>query len=88
MVKQLATKAEFDSELAAAGGKLVAIDFTATWCGPCQRIGPKFVELAGKYGDVVFVKVDVDENEASAHCRISGMPFLTDYDVDRVRSSK
>jgi thioredoxin 1 len=63
MVKQLATKAEFDSELTAAGDKLVAVDFTATWCGPCQRIGPKFAAFAEVYKDVVFVKVDVDENE-------------------------
>jgi hypothetical protein len=31
MVKQLKTKAEFDAELASAGGMLVAVDFTATW---------------------------------------------------------
>merc|ERR1712224_997325 len=30
-VKQLKTKAEFDADLAAAGGKLVVVDFTATW---------------------------------------------------------
>ena len=63
MVKQLKTKAEFDAELSSAGGKLVAVDFTATWCGPCQRIGPEFVKLANEFTDVVFVKIDVDENE-------------------------
>ena len=43
--------------------QLVVVDFTATWCGPCQRIGPKFVEMAGEFTDCVFVKVDVDQNE-------------------------
>jgi len=46
MVKVVLTKTEFDSIIANAGDKLVAIDFTASWCGPCQRIGPKFVEFA------------------------------------------
>ena len=41
--------------------QLVCVDFTATWCGPCQKIGPKFVEMASIFDDCEFVKVDVDE---------------------------
>merc|ERR1711977_462603 len=63
-----------------SGHKLVVIDFTATWCGPCQRIGPKFVAFAEKYPDVVFIKVDVDENEeVAAECGISAMPTFHYY---------
>jgi thiol-disulfide isomerase/thioredoxin len=38
-----------------------SVDFTATWCGPCKRIGPVFeaISLEPAYGTVVFVKVDV-----------------------------
>jgi len=38
------------------------IKATATWCGPCQKIHPKIVELANdpKYGDVTFYEYDID----------------------------
>jgi len=79
-VPKLATKADFDKALADAGDKLVVVDFTATWCGPCQRIAPIFVKLAEEMPDVVFVKVDVDENEeTSAACGISCMPTFQFY---------
>merc|ERR1740130_135341 len=75
MVQQVKTKAEVDAIVAGADGKLVCVDFTAAWCGPCQRIGPKFVEMAGTYTDCIFIKVDVDENEeTSAACGIQAMP--------------
>lgn len=36
------------------------LDFTASWCGPCKRIAPLFEDLAGKYPEVPFFKVDLD----------------------------
>jgi large subunit ribosomal protein L40e len=79
-VAQLATKADFDKALADAGDKLVVVDFTATWCGPCQRIAPVFAKLAEEMPDVVFVKVDVDENEDTAQaCGIQAMPTFQFY---------
>ena len=44
------------------GSQPVAVDFYATWCGPCKMIGPKFVDLAKQYeGKITFLKVDVDK---------------------------
>jgi thiol:disulfide interchange protein len=59
----IATKEEFDAALKDAGSKLVVVDFTASWCGPCQQIAPVFKGLAQEFKDVVFLKVDVDENK-------------------------
>lgn len=36
--------------------------FTATWCGPCQRIKPVFKELEQEYPDMSFNSIDVDLN--------------------------
>ena len=60
MVKELATLEEYQN---AIKGTCV-IDFTATWCPPCQMIGPKFVALAesGDYAGIEFYKLDVDAN--------------------------
>lgn len=73
MVVQVPTKEEFDSVL--KDNKLVAVDFTATWCGPCQMIGPKFVAMAEEFKGVKFIKVDVDENGDTAEAmEINCMP--------------
>jgi thioredoxin 1 len=62
MVVEVKTKGEFDAALSAAGDKLVVVDFTASWCGPCQRIKPEFEAMSKEMTDVVFIKVDVDNN--------------------------
>ena len=56
-VKQVQDEGQFQSELASAGSKLVVVDFTASWCGPCKRIAPFYDELSGKYSNAVFLKV-------------------------------
>ncbi|RKO91138.1 thioredoxin-like protein, partial [Blyttiomyces helicus] len=57
------------------GSKLVVVDFTATWCGPCKAVAPRFDKLARENPGVVFVKVDVDEQQAIARQHgVSAMP--------------
>lgn len=45
----------------------IVVDFTATWCGPCQFILPAVEEFAKTYIDVEFIKIDVDELVVSKH---------------------
>ena len=59
----------------ASKDKLVVIDFTAKWCGPCRHISPVFEKLAQENTDVSFAKVDVDETqEVTAKFHVSSMP--------------
>lgn len=51
------SEAEFDAKVSGAGDKLVVIDYSTTWCGPCKVIAPKFDELSDQYPDSVFIKV-------------------------------
>ena len=51
---------------AALNDQLVVIDFTATWCGPCQMVAPVYAQLSEQYEGVVFLKVDVDANSETA----------------------
>ena len=54
-------------ELVFLGDKPAIVDFTATWCGPCQRIAPVLDELAAEYdGKIVIYKVDIDKNRQLA----------------------
>ncbi|XP_045144986.1 thioredoxin domain-containing protein 2 [Echinops telfairi] len=62
-VKTIQSKEDFEANLKEAGEKLVVVDFSATWCGPCKVIKPLLYTLSNKYDDVVFLEVDVDECE-------------------------
>nr|XP_009861478.1 thioredoxin-like [Ciona intestinalis] len=74
-VVTITTKQDFDDKLVAAGDKLVVVDFTAGWCGPCRIIAPKFQSIAEENPDVDFLKVDVDANQDLAdEYKVQGVP--------------
>ena len=73
MVQQVQSVAEFDEVIKA--NPTVIIDFTATWCGPCKMIGPKFDEMSKEFTSVKFIKVDVDAlSDIAERFGVSAMP--------------
>ena len=58
-------------------GKVTVIDFWATWCGPCIKLGPIVEELAEKYPDVNIGKLNIDENdEIASENRVRNIPTV------------
>jgi thioredoxin 1 len=53
------------------------VDFWAPWCGPCRGFAPVFEAASEKYTDVVFAKVNSDEQQALAGAfQIRSIPTL------------
>eukprot|EP00055_Hartaetosiga_balthica_P002513 m.4250 g.4250 ORF g.4250 m.4250 type:complete len:104 (+) comp2193_c0_seq1:99-410(+) len=78
MVKFVTDPKEF-ADLISSG--VTIVDFTASWCGPCQFIGPKYIALAEEFaGKVNCFKVDVDEaSDIAMEQGISAMPTFKVY---------
>lgn len=55
----------------------VVVDYWAPWCGPCRGFAPVFEKVSQDHPDVVFAKVNTDEEqEIAAHFQIRSIPTL------------
>jgi thioredoxin 1 len=69
------TKDNFEEVV--TGNDIVVVDFWAPWCGPCKGFAPVFEAASEKHPDVVFAKVNTDEQqELAGHFAIRSIPTI------------
>ena len=69
------TKENFEEVI--TGNDMVIVDFWAPWCGPCRAFAPTFESSSEKHADVVFAKVNTEEQqELAAAFNIRSIPTL------------
>jgi len=69
------TKDTFDETI--QDNDTILVDFWAEWCGPCRTFAPTFEAASEKYEDIVFAKVDTeDQQELATAFGIRSIPTL------------
>ena len=70
------TEQNFEEKIAKSD-KLCVIDLYADWCGPCRMLAPTLAELESEYPEVVFGKINVDEQPSlAAAFRVESIPLV------------
>lgn len=65
----------FDSTI--KGNNIVFVDYWAAWCGPCRMFAPTFEAASEANKDIVFAKVDTeDQQQLAAMAGIQSIPTL------------
>lgn len=63
-----------------ASNKKVIVQYSATWCGNCRIMKPKFKKLARENEDVVFAIVDAEKNpESRKLADVSNLPTFATF---------
>ncbi|MBN2864798.1 MAG: thioredoxin [Thiotrichales bacterium] len=69
------TTAQFEETI--SNNEIVIFDFWAEWCGPCKQFGPVFEEISEKHPNIVFAKVNVEEEQDLANMfQVRSIPTL------------
>jgi thiol-disulfide isomerase/thioredoxin len=70
--------------LASLRGKVMVLNFWATWCAPCRELEPTFTRVAGTFlgrTDVLFASVNVDEDESRVKPFVEDQKWTAEADV-------
>lgn len=77
MIHTIKNAVEMDTKLEEADEKVVVVDFFAAWCGPCRMLSPKLEKCSEEIPEIIFLKVDVDDNSDLAQkYQIDVMPTI------------
>jgi len=84
LVVQATVQADTSFDLSAHAGKVVVVDFWASWCVPCRRSFPWLNDMHAKYGDdgLVIIGVNLDASRQDAESFLGEYParFAIHYD--------
>jgi cytochrome c biogenesis protein CcmG/thiol:disulfide interchange protein DsbE len=87
----LANAAGGDIKLSDYKGKVVIVDFWATWCPPCRKGIPDLIELKNEYGDkiaIIGISVDTDsKGEVVPFIKKMGINYPVAYATPEVTQS-
>lgn len=73
-MKKIGSLEEFNNLVSTK--KNILIDFSATWCPPCQQLKPVLESLSKDYPDTIYM-VDIDENpEIAQQYQVSSIPTM------------
>jgi thiol-disulfide isomerase/thioredoxin len=72
------------SELSSQQGQIVVLNVWGSWCGPCRAEAPALVEAARTLPQVVFMGIDIRDNESEAEAFISSnhVPYPSFFSQD------
>lgn len=87
MAEVICTKDNFQVEVLESD-KPVLVDFWASWCGPCQMMGPVIAEIAEEHPEYKVCKVNVDEQqELGMQFNVMSIPFFAVFKEGKLTNS-